>query len=253
MPHVYNSVKKDRESLENLLNKLDPPIIGTVQQPVPVTSPSGIPQVNPPSSTSARQITVDQPNAGMQPVKLFDFDPDAELRKAYKKANRKINSMVKHVVRPEYLDEDYIKEKMAMDVETLRDIYYQIRVNVAMQTSIVMQTANGNMTARMNEVFGQLTDKISALNNQLIDVENRIRKTYTDLVFEVMDRTGVNPAAPSNQLPGGEKKELVVSSSRDMISQMKEQRKKEMMEKKMKTEETRKEDSAEDAEYEEVN
>ena len=40
----------------------------------------------------------------------------------------------------------------------------------------------------MIEVFAQLTDKIQAINKQIVNTETQLRKTYLDLKFEIKDK-----------------------------------------------------------------
>ena len=228
MPSPYSTIKDDKKSLESLLNRLEPPTADTTSAGPAVIN--GIPQVQSPATASKKNIQVD-PAQGLQPEPLFDYDPEKYRKRAYKRAYKKITELAKHSVRPEYLKEEYINEKILMDVDTLTQLYEQYDRNNIMQSCIVALTARGNLTARNIEVFGQLTQLLTNINKQILETEIRMRKTYQDLVFEVMDKNQ-DTVAPSKQITSGNKDELVVSSSRDMISQMKDKRKRDMLAKK---------------------
>ena len=75
---------------------------------------------------------------------------------------------------------------------------------------------------RMYEVFGQLTDKISGINKQIISTEQTIRKTYVDLKFEIRDKIAEGIGNnDNNQLASSSTKQLennsvIVTSSKDL-------------------------------------
>ena len=134
-----------------------------------------------------------------------------------KKARKSVMNIVKHIIPDDIIDEDYIQDKLEQDIETLTALYMQLELNTIMQRSQVDLVCSGNTMPRMYEVFGQMTDKIQSINKQIIDTEQRIRKTYVDLKFEVRDKQSeefgaVGAAAIEN--PSG----VMITSTRDLIA-----------------------------------
>ena len=95
--------------------------------------------------------------------------------------------IVSHVIPEELLEEDYIQDKIEQDIDSLLGLYMQVETNTVMQRSLMDTVSRGVAMPRMYEVFGQMTDKIQSINKQIIDTEQRIRKTYQDLKYEIRD------------------------------------------------------------------
>ena len=95
--------------------------------------------------------------------------------------------------------------------------------NVVMQRSIMEQVNAGNAMPRNYEVFGQLTDKIQSINKQIFDTEQRMRKTYVDLKYEIRDKIGEDfatglPGNSSNTPKIENQSGMVVTSTRNLIA-----------------------------------
>ena len=77
---------------------------------------------------------------------------------------------------------------------------------------------------RYFEVFGQLTEKISALNKQVINTEQTIRKTYLDLKFEIRDKKEEEMSANGTPLLSSSQPTnngMLVTNSLDLIANAK--------------------------------
>lgn len=77
---------------------------------------------------------------------------------------------------------------------------------------------------RYFEVFGQLTEKISALNKQVVGTEQTIRKTYLDLKFEIRDKKEEEMNTSGNLVLGTTQPTntgTLVTSSLDLIAKAK--------------------------------
>ena len=119
--------------------------------------------------------------------KLFEFDYDGVRKAQRKKARKTVLGIVSHVIPEELLEEDYIQDKIEQDIDSLLGLYMQVETNTIMQRSLMDTVSRGVAMPRMYEVFGQMTDKIQSINKQIIDTEQRIRKTYQDLKYEIRD------------------------------------------------------------------
>ena len=208
-----STIKQDRKDLEALLNGISP------IQSSPTTQPTAQAPVGQPVAATVVDTTADTPLAA---EKIFDFDIDAVRKGLRKKARKTVLNIVKHILPDDMIEEEYVQDKIEQDIETLTDLYVQAECNKIMQGSIINSVSRGNNMPRMYEVFGQLTDKISGINKQIISTEQTIRKTYVDLKFEIRDKIAEDIGNnDNNQLASSSTKQLennsvIVTSSKDL-------------------------------------
>ena len=208
-----STIKQDRKDLEALLNGISP------IQSSPTTQPIAQAPVGQPVAATVVDTTADTPLAA---EKIFDFDIDAVRKGLRKKARKTVLNIVKHILPDDMIEEEYVQDKIEQDIETLTDLYMQAESNKIMQGSIINSVSRGNNMPRMYEVFGQLTDKISGINKQIISTEQTIRKTYVDLKFEIRDKIAEDIGNnDNNQLASSSTKQLennsvIVTSSKDL-------------------------------------
>lgn len=205
-----STIKQDRKDLEALLNGISP-------ISAPQSSTLSVEQTPTPTSV----IDATDNTSAITEEKVFDFDPDSVRKGLRKKARKTILNITKHILPDDMLEEDYVQDKIEQDIETLTDLYMQAETNKIMQNSIVNNVSRGNNMPRMYEVFGQLTDRISGINKQIISTEQTIRKTYLDLKFEIRDRMSENIVANENALAGGNapkqlENSVIITSSKDL-------------------------------------
>ena len=208
-----STIKQDRKDLEALLNGISP------IQSSPTMQPTAQTPVGQPVAATVVDTTADTPLAA---EKIFDFDIDAVRKGLRKKARKTVLNIVKHILPDDMIEEEYVQDKIEQDIETLTDLYMQAESNKIMQGSIINSVSRGNNMPRMYEVFGQLTDKISGINKQIISTEQTIRKTYVDLKFEIRDKIAEDIGNnDNNQLASSSTKQLennsvIVTSSKDL-------------------------------------
>lgn len=208
-----STIKQDRKDLEALLNGISP------IQSSPTTQPTAQAPVGQSAAATVVDTTADTPLAA---EKIFDFDIDAVRKGLRKKARKTVLNIVKHILPDDMIEEEYVQDKIEQDIETLTDLYMQAESNKIMQGSIINSVSRGNNMPRMYEVFGQLTDKISGINKQIISTEQTIRKTYVDLKFEIRDKIAEDIGNnDNNQLTSSSTKQLennsvIVTSSKDL-------------------------------------
>lgn len=208
-----STIKQDRKDLEALLNGISP------IQSSPTTQPTAQAPVGQPVAATVVDTTADTP---LTAEKIFDFDIDAVRKGLRKKARKTVLNIVKHILPDDMIEEEYVQDKIEQDIETLTDLYMQAESNKIMQGSIINSVSRGNNMPRMYEVFGQLTDKISGINKQIISTEQTIRKTYVDLKFEIRDKIAEDIGNnDNNQLASSSTKQLennsvIVTSSKDL-------------------------------------
>ena len=208
-----STIKQDRKDLEALLNGISP------IQSSPTTQSTAQAPVGQSAAATVVDTTADTPLAA---EKIFDFDIDAVRKGLRKKARKTVLNIVKHILPDDMIEEEYVQDKIEQDIETLTDLYMQAESNKIMQGSIINSVSRGNNMPRMYEVFGQLTDKISGINKQIISTEQTIRKTYVDLKFEIRDKIAEDIGNnDNNQLTSSSTKQLennsvIVTSSKDL-------------------------------------
>ena len=178
------TIKQDRKDFEALLNGLAPvgtnpfqtsaPVVPSVPSPV-----AAMPATTPVDNTAGTDLTVER---------MFDFDYDGIRKGLRKKARKTITAIVEGILPKGLSDDAYIQDKIEQDIETMTDLYMQAETNKVMQRSLVESVSRGNAMPRMYEVFGQLTDKIQAINKQIVATEQTLRKTYIDIKFELRDK-----------------------------------------------------------------
>lgn len=208
-----STIKTDRFDFEKLLNGIDP-VEGNVQDSSNTVQQSQPQQSGVVDNTSAAET---------MNVKMFQFDYDGTKKGLRKKARKSILNIINHIVPKDIINENYIQDKLEQDIDTLTELYMQVELNTVMQRSLMESVCSGNAMPRMYEVFGQMTDKIQAINKQIVDTEQRIRKTYVDLKFEVRDKQGEDFSIGIEQQPNQTsqieaQKGLVVTSTKSLIA-----------------------------------
>ena len=197
-----STIKSDRKDFEMLLNGIVP--LNTGQTDVPSTPAAAAVDSNP---------------DGFPVEKQFEFDYDGTKKTLRKRARKTVNNILEHILPESMLQEDYVKDKMEQDINTLADLYFQVELNSIMQRSLVENVSRGNTMPRTYEVFSGLTDRIQALNKQIVSTEQQIRRTYMDLKIEIREKNTekAESLSSSNQQALTEGKGIVISSSKQLI------------------------------------
>lgn len=204
-----STIKQDRKDLEMLLNGIDP-----LQSANSTTQ-----QINVQPQQQVASVVDNTSDTSLNTEKIFEFDYDALKKSLRKKARKTVTNITKHILPDELLDEEYVKDKMEQDIDTFTDLYMQVESNNMMQRSILDTVSRGNTMPRMYEVFSQLTDKIQAVNKQIVTTEQQLRKTYLDLKFEIKDKEAErldynqNKQQLSFQQPVEDTSKIITSSS----------------------------------------
>lgn len=210
-----STIKQDRVDLEMLLNGIDP-----LNKP---TAIPGNPNPNTQNPVNTPSQYVDNSSDAMGVQKSFEFDYDSIKKGIRKRARRTVLNITKHILDQKLTEDEYIKDKIEQDIDTLADLYMQVETNNLMQRSLIETVSKGNSAPRLYEVFGQLTDKIQALNKQIIDTEQKIRKTYIDLKYEIRDREAESHRGQGTPVLAAPKDEpnRIITSSKQLIEMAK--------------------------------
>lgn len=217
-----STIKQDRKVLEMLLNGIDPQTPAAAEQPVQAQTTQGF---NKQDSSSKKQQNIIDNTAGTDFTQelMFEFDYDGTRKGLRKKCRKTVFAMVNHILPPDLTEEEYIIDKTEQDIDTLTDLYMQVELTKVMQRALVSSVQHGNMMPRNFEVYGQLADKITATNKQIVDTEQKVRKTYLDLKFEFMDKQAELGEHQEQKLIGTTQTEtgIIFTSTKDLIAEAK--------------------------------
>lgn len=206
-----STIKTDRIDFEKLLNGVDP--IGQ----------SAVQEQSVQTQTATQNVIDNTTSAETLQQRMFMFNSEQQKKGLRKKARKTILNVVKHIIPGDIIEEEYIQDKIEQDIETMAALYLQLETNTVMQQSIVEMVSSGNAAPRMYEVFGQLTDKIQSINKQIFDTEQRIRKTYVDIKYEIRDKmnedfsVGISGPGKQNMIESSGNG-TVVTSTRNLIA-----------------------------------
>lgn len=209
------TIKQERIELEKLLNGISP-----IEQPAKPAAGQSTLSTAPASPNPASVVDNSGSEIGVQ--KRFNYDPVAVRKGLRKNARKTVLNIVKHILTDDLIEDEYVQDKMEQDIEVLTDLQMQLYNNNLMQQQLISSVDDGNTMPRNFEVFGQLTDKISALSKQILQTEQTIRKTYLDLKYEIRDKQEEELALTGNTTPrlAGPKTEsdgVLVTNAMDLI------------------------------------
>jgi len=157
--------KEEREKLEKLLDVAADKI---AQDDVP--TPGNIPEE-------------------LQQEAILDLDFNEVKERCESEARIMINDSIGFILSPEMIKgNDYIKNKLEVDVMSLSGMIYQLRVNEAMQKAMMEEVNRGFMHPRMFEVFGGLSKTIAEINKQLLQTVEAIKITYKDVKADIREK-----------------------------------------------------------------
>jgi hypothetical protein len=143
---------------------------------------------------SPEKITDDVPTPGNIPPELeshttmgIDF---SELRKTCENEARIIlNDSIGFILSEAMIkNNNYLKNKLEVDILTLSGMLYQLKVNEAMQKALMEEVDRGFMNPRMFEVFSGLSKTIAEINKQLIQTLEALKVTYKDVKSDIREK-----------------------------------------------------------------
>ena len=103
---------------------------------------------------------------------------------------------------------EYLKNKLEVDIMSLSGMLYQLRANEAMQKAMMEEVDRGFMHPRMFEVFSGLSKTIAEINKQLIGTVEAIKLTYKDVKNDIREQQtealGSGHAGPTGMITQGD-------------------------------------------------
>ena len=156
-------IKDERDKLETLLEASNDKITDNV--PIPGKIPEEL------------QV---EPTMGLDFEKLKETCND--------EARVMINIAMGFILTPEMIkNNDYIQDKLEVDVMSLSGMIYQLRVNEAMQKALMTEVNRGMINPRMFEVFSGLSKTIAEINKQLLGTVEAIKSTYKEIKNDIRE------------------------------------------------------------------
>jgi hypothetical protein len=157
-------VKEEREKLEQLLEESKEKI--TEDVPVPGAIPEEL---------------QGQPTMGINFNELKD--------QCNREARIMLNNAIGFILPPDMVEgNEYLKNKLEVDIMSLSGMLYQLRANEAMQQAMMEEVDRGFMHPRMFEVFSGLSKTIAEINKQLIGTVEAIKLTYKDVKNDIREQ-----------------------------------------------------------------
>jgi len=178
---------------------------------------------------SPEKIADNVPIPGNMPEELqtqstmgIDF---AELKdQCNDEARVMLNNSIGFILPPEMIkDNEYLKNKLEVDIMSLSGMLYQLRANEIMQKAMMEEVDRGFMHPRMFEVFGGLSKTIAEINKQLIGTVEAIKLTYKDVKSDIREKEtdalggGTNNYGMIAQGDGG----VISMGTKELINNMK--------------------------------
>lgn len=117
---------------------------------------------------------------------------------------------------------NYLKNKLEVDIISLAGMIYQLRTNEVMQKALIDQVNLGATNPRMFEVFGQLSKIIGELNKQLIQTVEAIKETFKTFKNDVKEQRteALAPTANSAGMLTSGDGSVITRGTKEMIHQV---------------------------------
>lgn len=155
------------------------------------------------------EMTDQMPFELEDPEPVFTVDYIKEMKVATKKARNSIKTMLKSSIPNEYLDDEYIKDKIDQDAESLGRLYYQQRIIEIVEQANVDAIGAGNISARLIEVFNQTAKSLSDIADQINKMQVSLRKAYIDIVLDLKYKMQEEESAKVGIESGNSSKALI--------------------------------------------
>jgi len=192
-------LKEEREELKKLLNKSPEEINNNVPQP-------------------GEEI----PGLKAEPVTDVNF---IELKlKCEEDARIMITNAISFIIPDDMIENnEYLKNKLEVDVISLASMIYQLRTNEVMQKALIDQINLGMVNARMFEVFSGMSKTVGELNKQLIQTVEAIKETYKTFREDVKEKRteAIGPGSQVNGILTTGDGSVVTRGTKELINNVK--------------------------------
>lgn len=164
------------------------------------------------------------------PILNIDFQSIRE--KCEYEARIMLNNSINIFLSDDLREDEYVKNKLEVDIMSLSGMIYQLRMNEDMQKALMKEVDKGLINPRMFEVFSIMSKQIAELNKQLLATVEAIKSTYKDLKIDFKEKEHeLNTSAGNKELGMGTPNMLttadgsfVTMGTKDIIKNMREQK-----------------------------
>jgi len=166
------------------------------------------------------------PGLQAEPVTTVNFD---ELRlKCETDARIMITNAIAFIIPADMIENnEYLKNKLEVDVISLSSMIYQLRTNEVMQKALIDQINLGMVNARMFEVFAGMSKTVGELNKQLIQTVEAIKETYKTFREDVREKRteALGPTSSVNGMITTGDGSVVTRGTKELINRVKDVKK----------------------------
>lgn len=165
----------------------------------------------------------DIPGLRAEPVTDVNF---LELKQQCdEEAEIMLTNAIKFIIPEDMIENnEYLQNKLQVDIISLSGMIYQLRSNEVMQKALIDQVNLGMVNPRMFEVFAGMSKTIGELNKQLIQTVEAIKQTYKGFVDDVKEKRteaiGPQQSVSSGMLTTGEGG-IVTRGTKELINNVK--------------------------------
>ena len=165
-----------------------------------------------------------------EPEPLFTIDYEKEKKRLMKRARATVKKLVRLIIPPQMIEDDFVKDKIEQDADQLSSLYWQKECIEIMQKTLMETVSHGNASPRYFETFSQISKNHSDIADQISKFETFIRKNYTDIKYDIKDREDeLNLLGGASQVPQLESKKqddggILITSTKDFIKNAKEEK-----------------------------
>ena len=98
-------------------------------------------------------VPVDTESASIEAEPVFKYDPVGDKKTIMKTVRKTVNAMAEHILTEDILSEEYVKNKIEQDINTLTELYINRKNNQLVLQSLVEGISKGNTAPRMYEMY----------------------------------------------------------------------------------------------------
>ena len=138
---------------------------------------------------TSSNLPTDPPADTLTPEPVFTIDYKKLKKKATSKAKKLLKQALLHIMPLEVIESnEFVKDKMQLDIITLSGMIYQLEINQIMQEKLSEEISKGMTTPRMFETFNDASRTNMEANKQLIATIEVLKQGYKGINFEIRER-----------------------------------------------------------------
>ena len=138
---------------------------------------------------TANKLPTDPPVDSLTPEPVFTIDYKKLKKKSTAKAKKLLKQALLHIMPLEIIESnEFVKDKMQLDIITLSGMIYQLEINQIMQEKLSEEISKGATSPRMFETFNDASRTNMEANKQLIATIEVLKQGYKGINYEIKER-----------------------------------------------------------------